>query len=128
MYEKALKLAYKHYDLETLKHVERVADRVDTDVEKAVAILHDIVEDTDLEVEDLYDFDDLADEVAHLTRTKAETYREYIHRVVKAGGIALKVKIADLHDHLYGPTPCPGGLAIRYTKALKYIEETKKEY
>ena len=57
-----------------------------------------------------------------LTRDKEETYADYIigikNSVFLEGKIARVVKLADLFDHLMGPTPCPPHLIKRYEKSL----------
>jgi (p)ppGpp synthase/HD superfamily hydrolase len=126
--EKVIEFAKKHYDEKTFEHALRVADRVEG-TDKIVAILHDIVEDTDVTVDDIrYEFDydgDLADEVAYITRRKGLTYAEYIRDIAGLGSdITIRVKLADLHDHLYGaPTDPPGDLGLRYVKAVIYLEK-----
>ena len=126
------------------EHLSRVVDRVDDmsyDLIKktshipcyiAVAWLHDIVEDTTMTLEDLKDLlavhsdDKIAERITkaveYLTHDKDGTYADYIETIAKAPGesgeIARAVKIADLLDHIAGPTECPGGLKKRYEKSL----------
>jgi hypothetical protein len=54
-------------------------------------------------------------------------YADYIDQIVArtawnlaglAGKIARVVKLADILDHLQGPTPCPPELIKRYEKSL----------
>lgn len=126
------------------EHLSRVADRVDDlsyEIIKktshipcyiAVAWLHDIVEDTTMTLEDLKDLlavhseeaeaERITKAVEYLTHDKDGTYADYIETIAKAPGeageIARVVKIADLLDHIAGPTECPGGLKKRYEKSL----------
>lgn len=69
--------------------------------EKIVAVLHDVIEDTDVT------FDDLANEgfpqdvlfaVDCITKRKGEVYKNYLERVKKSD-IAKVVKLADLEDN-----------------------------
>ncbi len=123
--KEVIEFARKHYDAETFAHALRVADRVEGD-DKAVAILHDIIEDTDATYCDIkWEFDsDLKDEVEYITRVKTETYRDYIKRIAICSDASIRVKIADLEDHLHGAeTLPPGDLGVRYAKALAYLKD-----
>ena len=98
----------------------------------AAAWLHDIVEDTTMTLEDLVEVleihsdakiaERITKSVELLTHDKDGTYADYIETIAKAPGesgeIARAVKIADLLDHIAGPTECPGGLKKRYEKSL----------
>ena len=125
-----------------IEHLERVADRVremeydfvdetsEIELYVATAYLHDIIEDTDCTREDLLasTFSGFVVEaVFRLTREEGMTYAEYIERILShwlvrrlalAGKIARVVKLADLLDHVSGPTPCPPDLKKRYEKSL----------
>lgn len=84
-------------------HLYRVANRMSRDKEKAVAYLHDILEDydyTDVTEGDLRKFfpEDIVDAVVDLSRKPNESYFDYISRV-KANPLARAVKIADLIDN-----------------------------
>ena len=65
--------------------------------------LHDILEDTDTTVDELktleYISDTVIDAVVTLTRTKEETYNEYIERVGN-NRLATVVKLHDLKDNM----------------------------
>ncbi len=104
-----------------IEHVERVAGMVSGDEAKAVAWLHDVLEDSDvtpeaLEAAGISDRVILA--VRHLTRYEPRIYGPYIDRL-RAGQLAAQVKIADLRDHL---TPsCPESLRPRYEAALALL-------
>ena len=117
-------------------HLERVANRVremeynmvdetsDINLYIVAAYLHDVIEDTDYLIGDLIDEygETVAEAVKLLTRDKEETYADYIigikNSVFLEGKIARVVKLADLFDHLMGPTPCPPNLIKRYEKSL----------
>ena len=117
-------------------HLERVANRVremeynmvdetsDINLYIVAAYLHDVIEDTDHLIGDLIDEfgETVAEAVKLLTRDKEETYADYVvgikNSVFLEGKIARVVKLADLFDHLMGPTPCPPHLIKRYEKSL----------
>jgi hypothetical protein len=89
-----------------IEHVERVAAAV-PDEARAVAFLHDVLEQTGTSVAELSAQGLTAVEMAALkllTRGDAETYEAYALRVAWAlgpeGELARCVKMADLDDHL----------------------------
>ena len=118
------------------EHLERVANRVrdmeydmvdetsEINLYIAAAYLHDVIEDTDYLIGDIIDKfgETIAEAVKLLTRDKEETYADYVIGIKKSvfleGKIARVVKLADLFDHLMGPTPCPPNLIKRYEKSL----------
>ncbi len=146
MVKKAFELATKYhsghedrYGNPYMEHLIRVADRVEemeydfvdetSEIELyvATAYLHDIIEDTDCTREDLVALfpESVVEAVFRLTREEGMTYAEYIERILSrdiiptlAGKIARVVKLADLLDHVSGPTPCPPSLIKRYEKSL----------
>ena len=117
-------------------HLERVANRVrdmeydmvdetsEINLYITAAYLHDVVEDTDYLIGDIIDKfgETIAEAVKLLTRGEEETYADYVVGIKKSvfleGKIARVVKMADLLDHLMGPTPCPPNLIKRYEKSL----------
>ena len=121
-------------------HLERVANRVrdmeynmvdetsEINLYIAVAYLHDVIEDTEMELWEIESKfgKDIAVSIDLLTRKEGVPYSEYVERirrdaksdVIKSGKIARVVKLADLFDHLMGPTPCPSHLIKRYEKSL----------
>lgn len=69
---------------------------------KIAAVLHDIVEDTKITIEDLkiYGFDDeIVDAIRLLTRNKNVTYEKYIDNLFE-NPIAVKVKLKDLEHNM----------------------------
>lgn len=59
---------------------------MDTDIEKAVAYLHDVVEDTKISFDDLKEYgfpNQIIEAVKALTKQKNESYDVYIDRVIK---------------------------------------------
>jgi (p)ppGpp synthase/HD superfamily hydrolase len=86
------------------KHPQRVARRFNTDSEKSVALLHDVLEDggPDWTAKRLLDRDitvEVVTSVEALTRRRGENYWAYLQRV-RADKIATAVKIVDLADNL----------------------------
>ncbi len=83
-------------------HLLRVMFRVDSEQERMVAVLHDLVEDTHYTLDDLralgYPPDVLA-ALDGLTRRPDETYEQFIERAA-ANPLARRVKLADLEDNL----------------------------
>ncbi len=85
-----------------INHPLRVMAKMETLQEKIVAVLHDVVEDSDLTLEDLLvqGFPaDIVDSIAALTKIAGEEYETYLQRVME-NAIALRVKIADMTDNL----------------------------
>lgn len=81
-----------------ISHPETVASLVDSRELKAIAWLHDVLEDTDVTEEDLLKAGipaSVVEVVKILTHKKDESYQEYIERVSK-NRMAAIVKIADL--------------------------------
>ena len=83
-------------------HPLRVMQRMETDWERIVAILHDVVEDTPITLADLrragFSHGVLV-AVDCLTKREGESYAQFIQRA-KANPIARRVKIADLEDNM----------------------------
>jgi (p)ppGpp synthase/HD superfamily hydrolase len=83
-------------------HPLRLMTRMGSAIDKIVAVLHDVVEDTPVTIRDLKEkgfSSDVLDAVDCLTRRKDETYDAFIERC-KANPIAMRVKIADLEDNM----------------------------
>ena len=84
-----------------IKHPEKVGSFVKTDEEKAVAYLHDVIEDTELTWEDLnkYDFSkEVLEAVDIITKKRGEDYQSYLNSV-KKNKLARAVKLADLRHN-----------------------------
>jgi (p)ppGpp synthase/HD superfamily hydrolase len=81
-------------------HPMAVAEKVSGEDEKVVALLHDVLEDTDINEASLRILfgDKIADAVLALTRKSGETYMDFIARA-KANPLARKVKIADIEHN-----------------------------
>lgn len=84
-----------------IKHPIRVMQDVETEEEKVVALLHDVVEDSTVSFEDLERrfSDEIVDAVRGMTKKDDESYSEFIERA-KENEIAREVKKADIRDNL----------------------------
>lgn len=83
-------------------HPMRVMAGVDTDIEKMVAILHDVVEDTDWTLEKLAQEGFPAEVIGALdcvTKRDGEEYNDFVKRSA-SNKIAKKVKLADLEHNM----------------------------
>jgi (p)ppGpp synthase/HD superfamily hydrolase len=97
-------------------------------VAQMAAVLHDAIEDTNLELHDLVDAGyppELVAAVDALTHRPDESYDEYIERVA-ANRIGRRVKIVDLADNLANnrrSPDAPGNAERirRYDKALTWL-------
>lgn len=102
----AMEIHKEQYDRSNqpyIGHVIRVMNAGQTLQEKIVGALHDVVEDSDLTIDDLLlkGFDNnIVEAVDAITfYDDVETYDEYIERVIK-NPIAVKVKLNDLSDNM----------------------------
>lgn len=82
-------------------HPRYVAEQLDSEDEKTVAYLHDVLEDTSVTGEDLARHfpPHILDAVIALTRNEHESYDEFIARV-KQNPLARRVKLADLQHNM----------------------------
>ncbi|GFZ29978.1 hypothetical protein CSC2_05040 [Clostridium zeae] len=107
--EKAICLAVEKHKGQTDKggmpyilHPIYVMNKMETETEKIVAILHDVVEDTDATFEELRNIgfsDEILSALECLTRGETEDYFDYIDRV-KTKPLSIKVKLADLEHNM----------------------------
>jgi len=77
-------------------------EKMSTDIEKSAAILHDVIEDSDLTADDLINAgipDAVVEAVTALTKADGEDYDDFIQRV-KVNDLARKIKIADIEDNI----------------------------
>ena len=92
----------------------------------AAAVLHDTLEDTRVEMVDLFaaGLPELVRVTLDaLTRRKDETYTKFIERIVHSTDEALAVKAADIADHLDPARAVPATVSLRprYLKALEIL-------
>jgi (p)ppGpp synthase/HD superfamily hydrolase len=76
-------------------------EQMHTDTEKCIALLHDVVEDSDVPLECLAKWfsPEVVDAVSHLTHREEDSYEDYIEKVSR-NQLASKVKLADLRDNI----------------------------
>jgi (p)ppGpp synthase/HD superfamily hydrolase len=83
-------------------HPLRVMARLDTDVGKTVAILHDVVEDTDWTFEQLAKEgfpNEILEPLKCVTKREGENYEDFVKRSA-SNDLARRVKLADLEDNM----------------------------
>lgn len=138
MINKALKIAHRAHlgqvdkgGVPYILHPIRVALHCETDAEKVVALLHDVVEDTSFTLEDLKAEGisrNLLDAIDSLTNREGESYDEFICRVSQ-NELAVRVKIQDLKDNM--DLSRMGGKKHRkydlYCEALSYLKSLLQE-
>ncbi len=81
-----------------IMHPITVANQMETTDEIVVALLHDVVEDSNITIEHLNKFEfsyEVIAAISTLTKTAGEEFFKYLDKV-KKNEIALKVKIADM--------------------------------
>jgi (p)ppGpp synthase/HD superfamily hydrolase len=111
-------------------HPLSVMTKVSSIHEKIVAVLHDVVEDSDMTLEQLkqYGFStEIVDAIDQLTKREGEPYDDFIARC-KMNPISRKVKIADIRDNMdMTRMKEPGQKDFirleKYLKALSVLDE-----
>ena len=141
MTKKALRLAYnahhgqldKSEDIPYIHHPLHLAEQMYDEISCAVALLHDVVEDTYVTLEDLSrEFPpEVVEAVDLLTHKEGVDYFDYI-RAIRTNHVATMVKLADL-NHNSDFTRCAGsdiskerleGWKEKYTLAREILLET----
>ena len=135
----AMKLAYRAHHgqvdyngIPYIFHPIHLAETMDDEFSCCVALLHDVVEDTDVTLDELKAIfpPEVTDAVALMTHHEDVDYFDYV-RTIKNNPIARKVKLADL-AHNRDQSRCVGsGLAeerkaawrLKYEKATKILTE-----
>ena len=86
-------------------HALRVMDKMDTEEEKIVAVLHDVVEESEVSLHELQAMGfsrQVVEAVGILTKRNDMTYCDYIDDI-RCSELASKVKIAEIEDNLDMP-------------------------
>lgn len=106
--KQALKLCFEAHRDQTDKsgmpyvfHPFHLAEQMDTEESTTVALLHDVVEDTDYTLEDLKAMgfpNNVIDALALMTHNPRVPYMEYV-KAISANSLATKVKLADLRHN-----------------------------
>ena len=107
--EKALSIALKAHTGQIDKvgqpyilHPLRMMMNVETEDEQVVALLHDVIEDSDFTSEDLLEAgipEYIVIAVEHLTNRDDESYDQFIDRAMQ-NDLAARVKRADIEDNI----------------------------
>lgn len=105
----ALALAINHHEGQMdkagkpyIEHPLRLMDQMESEEEKIVAVLHDIVEDTDISLDDLRNegfSEEVLSAIECVTIKDGEDYDSFIERI-SFNPLAVKVKLADLEDNM----------------------------
>ena len=106
-------------------HPILVAEKQTEEMAAVAALLHDVVEDSDFEIRDLYEFgfpEEAVEAVSALTHKKGEPYDHYIERV-KHNPIATAVKLADLEQNM-----APARLAMCSEERRARLEKKQDVY
>ena len=103
--KKALKLCFEAHKSQVDKtnmpyvfHPFHLAEQMDDEISTVCALLHDVVEDTDITFDNLLEMGfpiEVVDIIKLLTHDKVVPYMDYVKRI-SCNKIATKVKIADL--------------------------------
>lgn len=135
--KKALKLCFDAHKKQLDKsgmpyvfHPFHLAEQMKTEETTIVALLHDVVEDTDYTIEDLINmgFDkNITDAIALMTHADDVEYMDYV-LAIKQNHIAKAVKLADLrHNSDLSRLDVIDEKALarreKYLKAIKLLEE-----
>ncbi|CCY47140.1 putative uncharacterized protein [Firmicutes bacterium CAG:822] len=87
-----------------MDHLVAVADRFSDDKAKVVALLHDIMKETELTAMDLNYIgfpSDIVKTVSLMTRENGESYDEFINRMINSkNNMAVQIKKADLEQNM----------------------------
>ena len=112
-----------------IQHPIRVADSLDDVEEKIVALLHDVIEDSQTTLDQLLNYgftNRIVNSIRLLTKTPNVSYDDYL-RAVKKDNSAWKVKMADLKDNLDisripNPSDADYEKLEKYKSALNFLE------
>ena len=110
-------------------HPIHIAEQMDSEESCVVALLHDVIEDSDITLEILskYFNDDIITALRVLTKKENDDYVMYIKRV-KTNKLATKVKIKDLEHNrdltrLDEVTDKDRKRSLKYWQAIRYLED-----
>ena len=135
--KKAMKIAFEAHSgmtdkcgLPYIMHPLHLAESMTDETTTAVALLHDVIEDTDITAQMLLEMgmpEEVVNGVLAMTHGENEDYFEYVARV-KKNPYALKVKIADLEHNsdltrLDNVTDKDIQRVEKYRKALEFLKK-----
>ncbi|WP_222128805.1 GTP pyrophosphokinase [Paenibacillus xylanexedens] len=110
-------------------HPLAVMNRVESMEEKIVAVLHDVIEDSEVTIEELRGLgfsEEILTAIQLLTRSTEDSYEEFIEKTT-TNRTARKVKIADIQENMNisrikNPTQEDVHRLEKYRKALERLE------
>lgn len=129
---KAMRIAYAAHHgqfdyngIPYIFHPIHLAEQMDDEISCCTALLHDVVEDTEVSLDDLRkDFpEEVVEAVRLLTHIKGVPDAEYL-TAIKANPIALKVKLAD-NAHNSDQSRCCGMEVLEEKKARWRVKYAK---
>lgn len=135
--EKSLEIALKAYSGQKDKagktyilHPLRLMSKMGSEEEMAVALLHDVIEDSEFSADDLLEAGIpaiIVNAVISLTKIDGEDYDAFMERVLK-NKLASRVKKADIEDNinllrLNVVTEKDLARAAKYHKAWRFLDE-----
>lgn len=107
--EKSLTIALNAYSGQRDKagktyilHPLRIMSKMHSEYEMSVALLHDVIEDSDYSAEDLLAEGipfEVVEAVQLLTKVDGDSYDQFINRIT-GNVLAVKVKLADIEDNI----------------------------
>ena len=111
-------------------HPFHLAEQMDSELTTVVALLHDVVEDSEYTLADLTDMGfpaEVTDAVALMTHAEGDPYLDYVSKI-KENPIARKVKLADLrHNSDLSRLDRVDATALarveKYAAAIRLLEE-----
>ena len=104
-----------------ISHPFRLSTKMDTEEEKIVALLHDVLEDSDVTEEYLVEqgfSDNVITALVLLTKTRKQDYLNDYIKKIKDDKLATRIKIADLIDNI--------NLSRLSSVSVKDINRTRK--
>lgn len=139
--ERAMKIAYLKHNgavdkggVPYIFHPIMVAERMDDEDSTIVALLHDVVEDTDVTIDDIIAMGfnkNVVDALSLLTHNKDESYMDYIEKI-GTNPIATKVKLSDLahnsdFSRIRNNPELVNKLQIKYDLAKSYLQSSGRK-
>lgn len=110
MLEEALLLIEKYFKGKVddagkpyINHLIAVSEQMKSEEDKVVALLHDIIENTDISIEELHKVIsmNLIGRILVLSHNKEDTYDNYINNILNCGDIhIIKIKMADMWHNM----------------------------
>jgi (p)ppGpp synthase/HD superfamily hydrolase len=117
-----------------IMHPMRVMAGVKAYDAMVVAALHDLIEDTDITLDELKELgfrEEIVEAVDAVSKRDGEEYMDYVARAA-ANPIGIEVKLSDLRDNLDKTRKLPDDERAKkkikkYKKAMAYIEEVMEK-